>query len=48
VQRRPALPASIRVRRLGNLPVKTQQQLIKPGIPQDLFDRLLHVLAPAW
>jgi hypothetical protein len=26
------------------LPVKTQQQLVKPGIPQNLFDRLLHVL----
>jgi tetratricopeptide (TPR) repeat protein len=38
MQRRPALRA---------LPVKAQQQLVKPGIPQDLFYRLLHVLAPA-
>jgi hypothetical protein len=36
------------MRCLGNLPVKTQQQFKKPGIPQDLLYRLLHVLAPAW
>lgn len=45
---RPALSTRQRMRRIGHLPVKAQQQLVKPGIPQDRFDRLVHVLAPAW
>jgi hypothetical protein len=48
VQLRTALSTGDRMGRIGNLPVKFQQQLVKPGIPQDLLYRLLHVLAPSW
>ena len=48
VPRRPALLAALRMRGLGHLPVKVEQQLVEPGIAHKALDRVLHVLAPSW